>query len=283
MNKTFLEISIYYVIILIAGILSFEFIKFDNTIIRFLVADCIMTVITFLFSLLKKNSSVYDAYWSVIPFYFVLAFAAIYNDLKVEHFLVFTVVSIWSWRLTLSWARGWNGFSHEDFRYVDLAKKTKSFYPIVNFLGIHLFPTLIVFAAFLPLFFMFDGAKPNYYLLSIGLICSLIGIYFEYAADLELAKFRKRENPKTEDLLDSGIWGKSRNPNYLGEMLFWIGMSFCGIAFGAPWETSLGAVAIVMMFLFISIPMKNKRMAARRKGFEDYKKRVPLLIPKLIK
>jgi len=283
MIRTFLEITLYYIIILIAGILSYQYIECENIMLRFLIADCVMTVVTFIFSIIKKNSSVYDAYWSVIPFYFVLAFIYLYPNLEIGHWLVFIVISVWSWRLTLSWARGWRGFGHEDFRYVDLAKKTNSFYPIVNFLGIHLFPTLIVFAAFIPLFYLFENEAANYYLLAIGLIISSLGIYFEYIADLELARFRNRVNPKTEDLLDSGIWGRSRNPNYLGEMLFWAGMSFCGFAFGAPWITGLGAIAIILMFLFISIPMKNKRMATRRNGFEAYKKRVPLLFPRLLK
>lgn len=283
MIKTFLEIIIYYIIILISGILSYQYIEFDNVIIRFIMADCIMTIVTFIFSLIKKNSSVYDAYWSVIPFYFVLGFIMLIENLKIEHYLIFGVVSIWSWRLTLSWARGWRGFDHEDFRYIDLAIKTKSFYPIVNFLGIHLFPTLIVFVAFSPLFFIFSGIASNYYFLTVGLVTSCLGIYFEYVADLELARFRNRQNPKTEDLLDTGIWGKSRNPNYLGEMLFWVGISFCGAAYNAPWPTSLGALAMIAMFYFISIPLKNKRMETRRKGFEEYKKRVPLLIPRFFK
>lgn len=283
MIRTFLEITLYYIVILIAGILSYQYIECENVMLRFLIADGVMTVVTFVFSVIKKNSSVYDAYWSVIPFYFVLAFIYLYPNLEIGHWLVFIVISVWSWRLTLSWARGWRGFSHEDFRYVDLAKKTKSFYPIVNFLGIHLFPTLIVFAAFIPLFYLFGNETANYYLLAIGLIISSLGIYFEYIADLELARFRNRVNPKTEDLLDTGIWGRSRNPNYLGEMLFWVGMSFCGFAFGAPWVTGLGAIAIILMFLFISIPMKNKRMATRRNGFEAYKKQVPLLFPRLFK
>ena len=34
-------------------------------------------------------------------------------------------------------------------------------YPFVNFLGIHLFPTIMVFASMLPLFYIFSDANPS--------------------------------------------------------------------------------------------------------------------------
>lgn len=281
-KKALVEITLMYTIIALSGLASYKFIQTNDVILDFLVADIVMTFVTFIFSLAKKNSSVYDAYWSVIPFYFVLVFVVeLYEFLEFYHYMIFFAVSLWSWRLTLSWARGWPGFHHEDFRYVDLAKKTGGFYPVVNFLGIHLFPTLMVFACCWPMFYTLGPAPKYDWLVFVGFFVSLLGVYFEYAADNELARFRNRPNPKVEDLLETGIWGKSRNPNYLGEMLFWLGLFLCGLAYGAPWYTCIGIVSIVLMFFFISIPMKDKRMSERRKGFEEYKKRVPLIIPRL--
>ena len=282
-SKALLEITIYYILAFILGILSLKFFSFSNEIIDFFVADCVMTVFIFICSVFKRNSSVYDAYWSVIPFYFVIGFVVIFRKIDWDYILIFSVISLWSWRLTQSWARGWKDFTHEDFRYVDLAIKTKSFYPIVNFLGIHLFPTVIVFAACLALFHLINNDLDSFILLFTGVFVSLLGVYFEYTADIELARFRKRENPQLGDILQSGIWGRSRNPNYLGEMLFWVGMSICGFAYQMPYYYSFGAIALVAMFLFISIPMKNKRMEGRRTGYDEYKKNVPLLFPKLTK
>ncbi|MEZ4937324.1 MAG: DUF1295 domain-containing protein [Crocinitomicaceae bacterium] len=281
-QKALLEITLIYVIIAMAGIFSYKFIQTTSIILDFLIADFVMTGVAFVFSLIKKNSSVYDAYWSVIPFYFVLVFAVeLYQYLDWKQWLVFAVISLWSWRLTLSWARGWAGFHHEDFRYVDLAKQSGKLYPVVNFLGIHLFPTLMVFACFWPVFSVVGPSPKFEWMLFLGVMVSLSGIWFEFQGDNELAKFRKRPNPKTEDLLDTGIWSKSRNPNYLGEMLFWTGVFLSGLAYNAPWYTSTGVIALILMFLFISIPMKDKRMAERRSGYLEYKKNVPKLFPKL--
>jgi steroid 5-alpha reductase family enzyme len=282
-SKDLLEITIYYVLAFILGISSLKFLTFSNDIIDFLIADCVMTVFIFICSLIKRNSSVYDAYWSVIPFYFVIGFIVIFKKVEWDYLLLFSVISLWSWRLTQSWARGWNGFTHEDFRYVDLAKKTKAYYPIVNFLGIHLFPTVIVFAGCLPLFHIIQNEIQSFILLFSGVFISLLGISFEFIADIELDRFRKRKNPQLGDILNTGIWGRSRNPNYLGEMLFWIGIAVSGFAYQMPYYYSFGAIALTAMFLFISIPMKDKRMAGRRVGYAEYKQKVPLLFPKLTK
>ena len=99
--------------------------------------------------------------------------------------------------------------------------------------------------------------------------------------DNQLRDFRRRPNPGPEDILDSGLWGVVRYPNYLGEMLFWWSMALCGLGAGGSWVVCLGAVAMMLMFVLASIPMKEKRMLARRLDYPAYQQRVPLLIPRL--
>ena len=78
-SKDILEIIIYYVIAFALGVASLQFFTFSNDIVDFFVADFVMTIFIFICSVIKRNSSVYDAYWSVIPFYFVIGFICIYR------------------------------------------------------------------------------------------------------------------------------------------------------------------------------------------------------------
>ena len=281
-KKTFdlLQITLIYIVIGIAGLMTYQFCGISNDIIAFLIADIVMTIVCFFFSVIKKNSSVYDAYWSIIPFYFVLMWIYMhYSNLEFEHWLIFITISIWSWRLTLNWVRSWSDFSHEDWRYVKLAKDNGKLYPLVNFFGIHLFPTILVFAGMLPLFYIFNHSLQLNWMLYLGIGISLLGTYLEFTADNQLAKFKSRENPQVHELLDTGIWAHSRNPNYLGEILFWFGLFFIGHSFGAPLYTSSGFIAMLFLFVFISIPMKEKRMMERRPTFKDYQEKVAMLVP----
>ncbi|MEP3209968.1 MAG: DUF1295 domain-containing protein [Maribacter sp.] len=276
-----LQIVLIYVIIAFSGFLTWKYIPIDSQIFVFMAASFIMTVVCFLFSVIKRNSSVYDAFWSVIPFYFVVLLCCInLKELTVFHLLTFLVVSIWSWRLTLNWARSWSGFSQEDWRYKDLAEQTGMIYPLVNFFGIHLFPTAMVFSAMWPLFDVFSSPMQYAWLFFIGMAVCLSGVALEFIADNQLAQFRKRPNPKPEELLETGIWAKSRNPNYLGEMLFWFGIFLIGYSFGTSSITIVGAIVMVCLFVVISIPLKEDRMIERKPTYGAYKKRVPKLIPK---
>ena len=279
-----IQISLMYVVMAIVGYFTWKQFPNHGGILRFLFAHLSMTVVCFLFSIVKKNSSVYDAFWSVIPFYFVVFWIGQHvHEMSLFQWIAFSIVSIWSWRLTLNWARSWSDFSHEDWRYIKLAKDTGKFYPAVNFLGIHLFPTLLVFGGMWPLFYSLSNTFQVEWLFYLGAIISSVGILLEFFADNQLFDFRNRANPKSDELLDTGLWGKMRYPNYLGEMLFWLGLFGIGLSYGAPIYSGSGALAMCMLFLFVSIPMKEERMLSRRSNFEAYQKNVPMLIPRFWK
>ena len=83
--------------------------------------------------------------------------------------------------------------------------------------------------------------------------------------------------------MDIGLWSKSRHPNYLGEILFWLGLfvfSFKYFINGDYW-TSYGVIAMIILFRAISIPMMEKRLEKSKIGYKDYQKKVKALIPNL--
>jgi steroid 5-alpha reductase family enzyme len=66
----------------------------------------------------------------------------------------------------------------------------------------------------------------------------------------------------------------------LGEILFWFGLAIISLSAAGPWWTILGSVCMLIMFWFVSIPLKEKRMLVRRKdAFEKYKSEVSKLLP----
>ena len=116
-----------------------------NPLYEIFIADIIATVVIYLFSYYFKNSSIYDPYWSVIPPFILLYWIMISEYNLLTSILLLFSVLFWSIRLTFNWVRSWPGMHHEDWRYVDMRKASGKYFEISNFLGIHLFPTLIVF------------------------------------------------------------------------------------------------------------------------------------------
>ncbi|MBN2876923.1 MAG: DUF1295 domain-containing protein, partial [Bacilli bacterium] len=120
----------------------------------FLVIDIVMTVIIFLIGNLINNASLYDPYWSVIPLFFLLLFIPVYGGL-IGHWhllLLLIAVAVWSVRLTYNWWKNWEGFQKQDWRYDSLKEKSQKWYPIINLVGIHLVPTIVVYFQMLVIF-----------------------------------------------------------------------------------------------------------------------------------
>lgn len=282
-RRALVEITIMYALIGLLGWLVAQQVDGD-LVVRAGAADLAMTGLVFAFSIWKSNTSAYDAYWSVIPSYLTVWLFIVCDgtDWSVWAWAALAMVNLWSWRLTHNWARGWPGWGHEDWRYVDFrTSQGPVLFQLTNIFGLHLFPTVIVFAGCLGLFDVATSSDFTAWLMALGLCVGMLGIGLELIADNQLAAFRERPNPRREDILDSGLWGVIRYPNYLGEMLFWWGVALCGLGAGGAWWVTLGAAAMVVLFAGASIPMKDKRMSSRRPAFAAYKARVPALLPRL--
>ncbi len=243
--------------------------------VKLLLADISATVFVFCFSLVFRNASVYDPYWSVQPPVILTAYA-IGTGLNLPRVLLLIAVWLWAIRLTANWAYTFHGFCHQDWRYTMLAEKTGKWYPFVNFLGIHLFPTLIVYACILPAVYAFSVDIPSDPLCVIGFVLCVSAVLLQLVSDIQMQKHRK-EGSGT--LIRRGLWKYARHPNYLGEILMWWGVALCAILpLGNYWYLFAGALANTLMFCFISIPMADKRQS-KKEGYETYRRETRSLFP----
>jgi steroid 5-alpha reductase family enzyme len=246
-------------------------------------ADVAATVVIFIFSRRYRNSSFYDPYWSVIPpllaVYWYCANAQAGVDAG-RALLVIGLVWLWGIRLTANWATFWGGLTHEDWRYPLVRERAGRFAFLADFFGIHFYPTVQVFLGCLPIYaVMTRGQAPLGWLDAVAAAVTLGAIAIETIADLQLHAFIKTRQPGT--FIQSGLWGWSRHPNYFGEVGFWWGLMLFGLA-AAPeaWGWIVpGAVTMLAMFLFASIPFMDKRNLQRKPAYAEYMRRTSALLP----
>ncbi len=243
--------------------------------LRLLGADVGATVCCFLFSLLFKNASVYDPYWSVQPMV-ILPALAVGKELSLYQILLMAAVCLWGLRLTANWAYTFHGLTAEDWRYRMLREKTGIFYPLINFIGIHMVPTLVVWGCTLPgATVLWEGAKGNLWSCLALLLC-LTAVLLQGTADVQMHRFRKAG---TGSFIRVGLWKHSRHPNYLGEILMWWGVGLsCCLALGGKWYLLAGAAANTLLFFCVSIPMADGRQS-KKPGFAQYKNETRMLLP----
>lgn len=271
---SFAAVIVVYVIAAAVGILIYRSLELSFP-ISLLIADVAATAVTFVFSLIFGNASVYDPYWSVQPPIILLAFA-IGNELTALGVLLIIAVSFWAIRLTANWAYTFGGLNHQDWRYTMLKEKTGAFYPLINFLGIHLVPTLVVYACVLPAVYALVHKLPMNSGSVIFILLSLGAAVMQGTADIQMHKYRKnRDCP----FIRIGLWKYSRHPNYLGEILMWWGIGLAVVVSSpSSWYLLSGAAANTLLFLFVSIPMADGRQS-KKPGFDEYKKQTRVLLP----
>jgi steroid 5-alpha reductase family enzyme len=150
-----------------------------------------------------------------------------------------------------------------------------------DFFGVHLFPTLQVFAGLLPVYAVYClGDRPLGWLDGLAFAVGFCAVTLQMQADFQLRAFiRDRQEGQH---LDTGLWGWARHPNYLGEIGFWLSLFLFGLAAypqGWYWY-GVGIVAMTAMFVLASIPMMEKRSLERRPDYQQVIDRVSMLLPR---
>ncbi len=272
MNNKLKSQLICFVIYIIAFLIPLFLIpsSISNVWMIILIWHIYATLFIYVGSLLLKNSSLYDPFWSVAPIPIVLYMVNISSNSLIIKLLILFPILFWGVRLTHNWLMGWKGFKHEDFRYIDLKNTNKIQAEINNLFGIHLLPTLIVNFSLFPIsYILFNNLNLNINLL-LASIFSIVAVILETISDKQMRDFKS--NPLNKDkTMKYGLWRYSRHPNYLGESMFWFGVYFMGLSSGImPIWTILCPLVMLSLFIFISCPMMDKRSLKNRPDYQDY-------------
>jgi steroid 5-alpha reductase family enzyme len=246
------------------------------------VIDLFATLMIFVFSVIFDNSSVYDPFWSVAPmglaFYWLVSGWSP-EELNWRALAAVTLVILWGTRLTWNFLSGWGGMRHEDWRYVEFRERTGRAYWLMSLLGFHLVPTAIVLIACLPVYVACSRPGPVGAMDVAAVLVTVIGITIEAVADAQL-RAAVKSGGLGDQTFRGGLWRFSRHPNYFGEIVFWWGIFLFALGAGLEfWWTGVGAVCVTLLFLLVSLPLIETRMATRRDDYERVVAETSRLIP----
>ena len=275
--KSFLQIGIIYLIATALGILVFRLLRNEMSELGALfLADVMATIVVWGFGLVHKNVSVYDPYWSVAPPVMFTAWAFYKSVFTLPVILLLIAVWYWGIRLTGNWAYTFKGLAHEDWRYTRYRETLSPFlFHITNFFGLNMMPTVLVFAAMLPGFGLFEGNPSANLITWLGFVICLSAATLQLVADTQIHRFRE-EHPG--QYCNVGFWKHGRHPNYLGEISMWWGVwVMYASLYGIDWLL-LAPVAMTALFLFISIPMMERRQLQNKPGYAEYREKTRMLI-----
>jgi steroid 5-alpha reductase family enzyme len=233
----------------------------------------------------RGNPSVFDPFWSVAPPAVAAAWAGDPGSaaaVPARQGLVVALVWAWGLRLTWHWWQTRARETGEDWRYTEMRRGSGRWFPLVNLVVIHVLPAGMLGAACLAMYpALVTGTRPLGPLDAAAAGVTLAAILLEASADRQMRAFRAGPRAPGE-VCSRGWWGRSRHPNYLGELLFWCGLGLCSLAAEpAAWATATaGPLVVAALLTLYSAPALDRRMLARYPGYAAYARRVPGLVPR---
>jgi len=120
----------------------------------------------------------------------------------------------------------------------------------------------------------------------VGFLIWIFGFTIEVIADSQKSRFSANPNNKGK-FIQTGLWSRSRHPNYFGEIILWIGVAVITLPVlqGWQWVALISPVFVTFLITRVSgVPLLENKADKKWGGQEDYesyKKRTPILIPRL--
>jgi steroid 5-alpha reductase family enzyme len=121
---------------------------------------------------------------------------------------------------------------------------------------------------------------------ALGAICWLVGFTVEVVADRQKSQFRA--DPRNEgSFINTGLWARSRHPNYFGEILLWSGIAVMAVPYlsGTQWVVLLSPLFVYGLLTRVSgiptLARRGQQLWGGDPAYQSYLAQTPRLIPRL--
>jgi steroid 5-alpha reductase family enzyme len=120
----------------------------------------------------------------------------------------------------------------------------------------------------------------------VGFLVWAFGFAIEIVADIQKSRFSANPDNKGK-FIQTGLWSRSRHPNYFGEIVLWVGVAIIALPVlqGWQWVALISPIFVTFLLTRVSgVPLLEKKADKKWGGQEDYesyKKKTPVLIPRL--
>ena len=254
-----------------------------NAFMFILIIAVLLQVIFFIPSFLLKTEKYYDLVGSLTYITTMsLAYFSVENKTMIDSIIYFYVM-VWALRLGIYLFRR----VRNDGKDVRFEKAKRHFFWFLQYwMGQALWVSLTACAAIIAILSPEEDTLPV--LAMVGMALWLSGFAIESISDYQKRVFRKENNP-SESFINTGLWARSRHPNYFGEITLWTGIAVIALNTlnGIEYVTLISPVFVYILLTRMSGVNLLERIADERYGhleeYQRYKRNTPVLVPKLSK
>jgi steroid 5-alpha reductase family enzyme len=239
-----------------------------------------LTTLVWLASLVKRDASIVDIFWSLG---FVMLAWLYRAQVPVESFrqtLVPALVTVWGLRLAayIFWRNRGQG---EDYRYAAMRQKWAPRFPLLSLFIVFWLQGFLFWLIGMPLLQLQVSRQPAgwTWLDALGLALFAVGFFFEAVGDYQLARF-KADPANQGKVMDRGLWRYTRHPNYFGDATLWWGFGcFALTTHGSLW-TLVGPVLMSFLIVKVSgVALLEKGLGDTKPKYRDYVRKTSAFFP----
>jgi len=120
----------------------------------------------------------------------------------------------------------------------------------------------------------------------IGAVMWVTGFAVEAIADGQKSRFRA-DPANAGRFINTGLWARSRHPNYFGEILLWAGIAVMAVPYlsGTQWVVMLSPLFVYALLTRISgiptLARRGQQLWGDDRDYQAYLKSTPRLLPRL--
>ncbi|RMG82673.1 MAG: DUF1295 domain-containing protein [Bacteroidetes bacterium] len=232
----------------------------------------------FIAAQIKKDNSIVDIAWGLG---FVVVAWLVHREFAHPAQVALTgMVTLWGLRLAgYLWFR--NRKTGEDWRYQKWRRAWGDRVVVIAFFRVFMLQGALMWLIALPVMQVPEAGENADFPAPVqwlGMAVFLAGWVIETLADEQLRRFKsKPEN--AGKVLRSGLWAKSRHPNYFGEIVVWWGIFLFVLPFSTWYVAVIGPAVITFFLMRVSgVPMLERRFRDNP-DYEAYKKASNALWP----
>ena len=234
-------------------------------------------VLLWLLSLRLKDVSIIDIFWGPGIAAVVDLVVWLGHSGGARSSAVILLVNLWGVRLA---AHIWSRHKGEDRRYAAMRNRFGRNWWWLSLPQVFLLQAILIWFVPAPLVAaVLYGQRPLAWLDYLGIGLAAFGLIFEAVADFQLSAFRADPTNQGK-VMQRGLWGWSRHPNYFGDAAMWWGYFAIGFSASHMWWLILSPLLVTFLLLQVSgVTLLEDGIEQRRPGYAAYKQRVSAFIP----
>lgn len=231
-------------------------------------------------SLLIKDASIIDPFWSILFLMAGIVYAVFSEDgYSGRKILLMTLVTIWALRLFIYLA--WRNWGHgEDFRYQKWRDQHGDKWWWRSYLQVFVLQGMLAWIISIPLLAAQHSDSPDKLTIVDGFAILVwgYGFFFEAVGDFQLARFKAHPANKGK-VLNSGVWRYTRHPNYFGDAAQWWGYFLITLAAGGWWTIYAPLMMTGLLLKVSGVALLEKSLTKTKPQYADYIERTSAFVP----